>query len=164
MNIENDRLDTSFSQLRTSAVLIHEQAKFTKHPCQKSGPFSIWTNRFPPFVRPKTCYCQKQSSKYAIFPCQARDQSFTRVPEMIRNTGRHWTQQTLPVDRAKLFLHKAQRCLPENVAQGSQNKCKTTHCESRVQYNTRADFQPTYTERIMASYEKKIFFGGGGID
>ena len=31
------------------------------------------------FVRPKTCYCQQQSSQYPIFPCQARDQFFTRV-------------------------------------------------------------------------------------
>ena len=31
------------------------------------------------FVRPKTCYCQQQSSQYPIFPSQARDQSFTRV-------------------------------------------------------------------------------------
>ena len=31
------------------------------------------------FVRPKTCYCQQQSSQYPIFPPQARDQSFTRV-------------------------------------------------------------------------------------
>ena len=33
MNIENGRLETSFSQLHTSAVLIREQGKFTKHPC-----------------------------------------------------------------------------------------------------------------------------------
>ena len=33
MNIENGRLETSFSQLLTSAVLIREQGKFTKHPC-----------------------------------------------------------------------------------------------------------------------------------
>ena len=31
------------------------------------------------FVRPKTCYCQQQSSQYPMFPSQARDQSFTRV-------------------------------------------------------------------------------------
>ena len=31
------------------------------------------------FVRPKTCYCQQQSSQYPIFPSQARDQSLTRV-------------------------------------------------------------------------------------
>ena len=31
------------------------------------------------FVRPKTCYCQQQSSQYPIFPSQAWDQSFTRV-------------------------------------------------------------------------------------
>ena len=30
-------------------------------------------------VRPKTCYCQKQSSQDPIFPSHARDQSFTRV-------------------------------------------------------------------------------------
>ena len=33
----------------------------------------------PYFERPKTCYCQQQSSQYPIFPSQARDQSFTRV-------------------------------------------------------------------------------------
>ena len=31
------------------------------------------------FVRPKTCYCQQQSSQYPIFPSQARDQSITLV-------------------------------------------------------------------------------------
>ena len=31
------------------------------------------------FVRPKTCYCQQQSSQYPLFPSQARDQSFTCV-------------------------------------------------------------------------------------
>ena len=31
------------------------------------------------FVRPKTCYCQQQSSQYPIFPSRARDQSFIRV-------------------------------------------------------------------------------------
>ena len=31
------------------------------------------------FARPKTCYCQQQSSQYPIFQSQARDQSFTRV-------------------------------------------------------------------------------------
>ena len=31
------------------------------------------------FVRPKTCYCQQQSSQYPTFPSQARDQSFTSV-------------------------------------------------------------------------------------
>ena len=31
------------------------------------------------FVRQKTCHCQQQSSQYAIFRYQARDQSFTRV-------------------------------------------------------------------------------------
>ena len=31
------------------------------------------------FVRPKTCYCQHQSSQYPIFLSQARDQSFTHV-------------------------------------------------------------------------------------
>ena len=36
-------------------------------------------NRRTDFVRPKTCYCQQQSSQYPIFPSQARDQSFTRV-------------------------------------------------------------------------------------
>ena len=30
-------------------------------------------------VRPKTCYCQKQSTQDPIFPSHARDQSFTRV-------------------------------------------------------------------------------------
>ena len=30
-------------------------------------------------MRPKTCYCQQQSSQYPIFPSQARDKSFTRV-------------------------------------------------------------------------------------
>ena len=48
------------------------------------------------FVRPKTCYCQQRSSQYPIFPSQARDQSFTRVAQMRRNTRRYWTQQTLP--------------------------------------------------------------------
>ena len=48
------------------------------------------------FVRPKTCYCQQQSSQYPIFPSQARDQSFTHVARMRRNTRRYWTQQTLP--------------------------------------------------------------------
>ena len=32
-------------------------------------------------VRPKTCYCQKQSSQDPIFPSHARDQSFTRVAQ-----------------------------------------------------------------------------------
>ena len=31
------------------------------------------------FVRPKTCYCQRQSSQCPIFPFQAWGQSFTRV-------------------------------------------------------------------------------------
>ena len=31
------------------------------------------------FVRPKTCYCEQQSSQYSIFPSQPGDQSFTRV-------------------------------------------------------------------------------------
>ena len=31
------------------------------------------------FVRPKTCYCQQQSSQYPIFPSQSWDQSFTRL-------------------------------------------------------------------------------------
>ena len=31
------------------------------------------------FVRPKTLYCQRQSSQYAIFPSQVQDQSFTHV-------------------------------------------------------------------------------------
>ena len=29
-------------------------------------------------MRPKTCYCQQQSSQNPIFPSQARDQSLTR--------------------------------------------------------------------------------------
>ena len=51
-------------------------------PGQKSASISILPNRFHPrtyFVRPKTWYCQQQSSQYPIFPSQARDQSFTRV-------------------------------------------------------------------------------------
>ena len=49
---------------------------------------------------------------------------------------------------------------PENFAQGSQKISETTHYESRVQSNTRADFKLTYRE----NYRKlqKAFLGGGG--
>ena len=35
-------------------------------------------------MRPKTCYCQRQSSQYLILPSQSRDQSFTRVAKFQR--------------------------------------------------------------------------------
>ena len=44
MNIENGRLKTSFSQLRTLAVLIREQGKFTKHPYIYTGALHIGAN------------------------------------------------------------------------------------------------------------------------
>ena len=46
------------------------------------------------FVRPKTCYCQQQSSQYPIFPSQARDQSFTRVAK--------WDEIRADIGRSRL--------------------------------------------------------------
>ena len=51
--------------------LVRNRCQF---PCRRTD-FILRTY----FVRPKTCYCQQQSSQYPIFPSQARDQSFTRV-------------------------------------------------------------------------------------
>ena len=59
------------------------------------------------FVRPKTCYCQQQSSQYPIFPSQALDQSYTRVA---RNETKPYSED---IGRSRLcqtwelFLHKA---------------------------------------------------------
>ena len=78
------------------------------------------------FVRPKTCYCQQQSSQYAIFKYRARDQSFIRE-------ARNETKYEKILDAAdfakswELFLHKAQWCPLENFAQANQKNSKTTH-------------------------------------
>ena len=73
-------------------------------------------------VRPKTCYCQKQSSQDPIFPSHARDQSFTRVARIRRNTRRYWTRQTLPV----VIIHN------KNFPQGTPQKLYDNPHESQV--------------------------------
>ena len=53
----------------------------------------------------------------------------------------------------------------ENFAQGSQKKpTKTTHYESlRAEFSLiRALISNRHIERIMGSYEKDFFWGGGG--
>ena len=55
--------------------LVRNRCQF---PCRRTD-FILRTY----FVRPKTCYCQQQSSQYPIFPSQARDQSFIRVARIL---------------------------------------------------------------------------------
>ena len=55
--------------------LVRNRCQF---PCRRTD-FILRTY----FVRPKTCYCQQQSSQYPIFPSQARDQSLIRVARIL---------------------------------------------------------------------------------
>ena len=43
------------------------------------------------FLRPETRHRPHQSSQYDAFPSQARDQCFTRLAKMRRNTVTYWT-------------------------------------------------------------------------
>ena len=43
------------------------------------------------FLRPETRHRPHQSSQYDAFPSQARDQYFTRLAKMRRNTVTYWT-------------------------------------------------------------------------
>ena len=97
------------------------------------------------FVRPKTCYCQQQSSQYSIFPSQARDQSFTRV-------ARNETKYQKILDAADFAIRencsfiKLNDVFRKTLLKAAKKNSKTTHYESRDQSNTRADFKLTYRE------------------
>ena len=43
------------------------------------------------FLRPKTRHLPHQSSQYDAFPSQSRDQCFTRLAKIRRNTVTYWT-------------------------------------------------------------------------
>ena len=113
------------------------------------------------FVRPKTCYCQQQSSQYRIFPSQARDQSFTRA-------ARNKTKYQKTSDAADFA--RRENCsfvrLNDAVRKTSLKAAK----KPLRQPTTRAKFSlirklisNSHTERIKGSYEK-TFLGvcGGG--
>ena len=48
------------------------------------------------FLRPETRHRPHQSSQYDAFPSQARDQCFTRLAKMRRNTVTYWTTADFP--------------------------------------------------------------------
>ena len=41
-------------------------------------------------MRPKTCYCQQQSSQYPIFPSQVQDQSFLQETYSSKEYAQIW--------------------------------------------------------------------------
>ena len=113
-------------------------------------------------MRPKTCYCQQQSSQYPIFPSQARDQSFTRV-------ARNETKYQKILDAADfarrencsfIRLNDAFRKTLHKAAKKTLRQPTMRAVFSLI----RALISNGHTERIMGSYEKHFFWrGGGGI-
>ena len=97
------------------------------------------------FVRPKTCYCQQQSSQYPIFPSHARDKSFTCVA---RNETKY--QKILDAAdfarRENCSFIRLNDAFRKTLLKAAKKNSKTIHYESRVQSNTRADFKLTYRE------------------
>ena len=119
---------------------------------------------FPPktyFLRPKTCYCQQQSSQYPIFPPQARDQSFTRV-------ARNETKYEKVLDAADFASRENCSFIRPNDAfrktcsRQPKKNSKTAYYGSRVQSNTRADFKLTYIENYGNLWKTFFFRGVGG--
>ena len=110
------------------------------------------------FVRQKTCHCQQQSSQYAIFRYQARDQSFTRVArnetkyEKILDAADFARRENCSFVRLNDAFQKTLLKQPKNST--------TTHYESRVQFNMRANFKLTYRENYGKLW--KTFLGGRG--
>ena len=110
------------------------------------------------FVRPKTCYCQQQSSQYPIFPSQARDQSFTRV-------ARNETKYQKILDAADFargencsFIRLINDAFRKTLLKAAKKTLR--HFTIRDEFSLiRALISNWHTERIMRSYEKH-FWGG----
>ena len=92
-----------------------------------------------------------------IFPSQARDQSFTRVA---RNETKY--EKILHAAdfarRENCFFTTLNDAFRKTLLKAAKKNYKTTHYESRVQSNTRADFKLTYRENYG-----KFFKEGGGV-
>ena len=111
------------------------------------------------FVRQKTCHCQQQSSQYAIFRYQARDQSFTRV-------ARNETKYEKILDAADFA--RRENCSFIRLNDAFRKTLLKAAKKTLRQPTMRAEFSLIralisnwHTERIMGSYEK-LFWGGGG--
>ena len=111
-------------------------------------------------MRPKTCYCQQQSSQYPIFPSQARDQSFTRV-------ARNETKYQKILDAAD-FARRENRSLirlndafRKTLLKAANKSLRQPTMRAEISL-IRALISNLHTERIMASYEKHFFLAGGG--
>ena len=110
------------------------------------------------FVRPKTCYCQQQSSQYPIFPSQARDQSFTRV-------ARNETKYQKIVDAADFA--RRENCsfirlidaFRKTLLKAAKKGQPTMRAEFRL---IRSLISNWHTMRIMESSEKHLLGGRGG--
>ena len=96
------------------------------------------------FVRPKTRYCQQQSSQYPIF--QTKYQKILDTADFAR--------------RENCSLIRLIDAFRKTLLKGSQKR--TTHYESRVQSNTRADFKLTYRENYGKLWQTFCFEGRGG--
>ena len=112
-------------------------------------------------MTPKTCYCQQQSSQYPIFPCQALDQSFTRVAqnetkyEKILDTADFASRE----DCSFIMLNDAIR-KPLLKAAKKTLRQPTMRAEFSLIHALISNW---HTERIMRSYEELLLGGGGGI-
>ena len=112
------------------------------------------------FVRPKTCYCQQQSSQYPIFPSQARDQSFTRV-------ARNETKYQKILDAADFA--RRENCSFIRLNDAYRKTLLKAAKKTLRKHTIKAEFSLIHvlisnwhTERIMGSYEKHFFFFGWG--
>ena len=111
-------------------------------------------------MRPKTCYCQQQSSQYPIFPSQARDQSFTRV-------ARNETKYQKILDAADFA--RRENCSFIRLNDAFRKTLLKAAKKALRQPTIRAEFSlilalisKWHTERIMGSYEKHFVWGEGG--
>ena len=115
-------------------------------------------------MRPKTCYCQQQSSQYPIFPSQARDLSFTRV-------ARNETKYQKILDAADFAIRencsfiRLNDVFRKTLLKAAKKKTLSQPTMRAEISLIRALISNCHTERIMGSYEKHFFFfflGGGG--
>ena len=113
-------------------------------------------------MRPKTCYCQQQSSQYPIFQSQTRDQSFTRVA---RNETKY--QKILDAAdfarRENCSFIRLNDAFRKTLLKAAKKPLRQPTMRAESYYGSwfsliGALISNWYTERIMGSYEA----GGGG--
>ena len=98
------------------------------------------------FLRPETRHRPHQSSQYDAFPSLAQDQCFTRLAKRRRNAVTYWTTADFANRETCSFIRLNAAFRKTFLKAAKKTLLKTTHYESRVQSNTRADFKRTYRE------------------